>query len=575
MKKYLALVKLLFTQQYKLRPKTDEKGNTKKRTGTIIALIVLGVAFVPVLISIAVAVYFLGRLSHGNAYIATFLTLMCQGLVLMFGLHTIISNVFVCKDADKLLYLPMRSHTIFLAKLTVAYLNEVITTAVSVLVILLPFGIGAGAAFGYYIMLLVAIATIPILPLFVGCLLAMPLSALIAKFGKSSGIKTALRIVLYVLIMAVYMYAMYSFGFFTSTPNSGNLLDNPELFIGNILDNFIDQLQFMQYMHPNFMLVSAMLSPSALSGLGYFAATLGECIGLFGIIMLISLPFYHWIISVSSEGDSGVRRRGHTEKFKASNKGVVKELILTDLRRVARDGQLGFQSFAGIIMLPILVVIFYFIMGHSSGDNASFLEVMAVDPLYQVIAPLVIMAYMTLLGSGTNVLGLYPISRENKTVYMLKSLPVSFSKILLAKVLFATAVMLICDFLTCLLIVLLMGVKWYYGIAMMITMSLLCFGAMCVTTLLDLKDPKLGWTNFNQSLKNAKNSWIAMLIGLLATLSVAFVAVWFILWYALSHAWYASLLMWIFVFALAAGFAVVSYRIMVGKSQRYFEQIEA
>ncbi|MCH5159254.1 MAG: hypothetical protein J1F66_00200 [Clostridiales bacterium] len=575
MKRYFALVKLLFTQQYKLRPKSDERSSKKKRVGTVIALIALALCFAPTVISIAVAIYYLGRLSEGNVYVAGFLALMCQGLVLMFGLHTVISNVFVVKDADKLLYLPVRVHTIFLAKLTVAYLNEVITTAFVSLILLLPFGIGAGASFGYYLMLLVAIATIPILPLFVGCILAMPFSALIARLGKSSAVKTILRIGLYVLIMAVYMYAMYSFGFYTSTPN-GNLMDDPELFISNILNDFVARLQsFVPYLHPNYMLVSSMLAKTFIGWLGYFAAAIGECTALFAIIALVSLPFYRRMLSTSTEGYGATRHKAKPEQFRASNKGVVKELILTDFKRVARDGQLGFQSFAGIVMLPLIVLIFYFIMGQSTAEEASFLEFVAVDPLYQVVAPLIILAYMTLLGAGTNVLGLYPISRENKTISMLKSIPVPFSKILLAKVLFATAVMLTCDTLTCLLIVLLLGVKWYCGIAMLITMALVCFGAMCVTTLLDLKDPKFGWTNFNQSLKNAKNSWLAMLIGLLATVGVAVVAVWFVIWYVVMPAWYVMLLMWLCIFALAVGFAVVAYKVMVGKSQKYFDQIEA
>ena len=576
MKKYLALVKLLFSQQFKIRPSTSEQGSKKKRAGTIIALVFLGLCFVPMLSSIAVAVYYLGRMSDGNEYIAGFLTLICQGLVLMFGLHAIISNVFVVKDADKLLYLPVRGNVIFLAKLTVAYLNEVITTVVISLVLLLPFGIGSGASVAYYLMLPVAFATIPVLPLFLGCIVAMPFSALIARLGKSSAVKTVLRIVLFVVIMSVYMYGMYSFGFFTSTPDGSGIMDDPETFISNVLNDFVAQLQtFVPYFHPNYMLVNSMLAKSFVAWLGYFVATVGECAALLAIIALVSLPFYRWMLATATEGDGDVKRKANKEQFKASNKGVVKELIMTDFRRVVRDGQLGFQSFAGIVMLPLIVLIFYFLLGRSTGEDASFIEILGVDSLYQVIAPLIIMAYMTLLGTGTNVLGLYPISRENKTVSMLKSLPVPFSKILLAKVLFATAVMLICDTLTCLLIVLLLGVKWYYGLAMLVSMALLCFGAMCVTTLLDLKDPKFGWTNFNQSLKNAKNSWIAMLIGLLAMVGVAFVAVWFVIWYVAVSQWYVTLLMWLFIFALAAGFAVVAYKIMIGKAQKYFERIEA
>ena len=575
MTKFLALVKLLFVQQYKSRPKADEGKGKKKRGGTIALFIVVGLCLLPMIISLVAAVYYLGLLSEGNVYIAGFLVLMCQGLVLMFGLHAVISNVFISKDADKLLYLPVRVHTIFLAKLTVAYLNEVITTAIVVLIALLPFGIGAGASVGYYLMLIVAIVTIPILPLFVGCILSMPLSALISRLGKSSAVKTVLRIALYVVIMAAYIFALRSFGFIADDSDGLNIVDNPMEYISNALDGFVAKLQtFTPYLHPNHMLISAMLAPSFLAWLGYFAATVGECAALFAIIVLVSLPFYKWMITVSEHEGGGTSRKGTKEQFHASNSGVVKQLILTDFKRVARDSQLGFQSFAGIVMMPIIILIFYFALGQTTPDGESVLEMLSQMPLYQAIAPLVIMAYLTLLGVVANTLGVYPISRENRNVYMLKSLPVAFSKILLAKVLFATAVMLICDTLTCVLIVILLGVKWYYGLAMLVAMALLCFGAMCITTLLDLKNPKLGWSNFNQSLKNGKNSWLAMLIGALTTAAVALVAVWFVVWYAVMPEWYVMLLMWLFIFGLAVAFAVVSYKIMSSKAQRYFEQIE-
>ena len=575
MTKFLALVKLLFVQQYKSRPKTDDGKGKKKRAGTIALFVVIGICLLPMIISIVSAVYYLGLLSEGNVYIAGFLALVCQGLVLMFGLHAIISNVFVSKDADKLLYLPVRVHTIFLAKLTVAYLNEVITTAFFVLIALLPFGIGAGASVGYYLMLPVAIVTIPILPLFVGCVISMPLSALIAKIDKNSAVKTVLRIALYVIIMAVYIFALRSFGFMEDNSDGLNVVDNPMEYISGVLEGFVAKLQtFTPYLHPNHMIICAMLAPTFLAWLGYFAAAVGECVVLFAIVALLSLPFYKWMIAVSEQGNGGTSRKGTKEQFKVSSSGVVKQLIATDFKRVVRDSQLGFQSFAGVVMMPIIIMIFFFALGQTTENGESVLQIMSQAPLYQAIAPLVIMAYLTLLGVVTNVLGVYPISRENHNVYMLKSLPVAFSKILLAKVLFATAVMLICDTLTCVLIVILLGVKWYYGLAMLVAMALLCFGAMCITTLLDLKDPKLGWTNFNQSLKNGKNSWLAMLIGALTTVGVVLVAIWFVIWYAAAPAWYVMLLMWLFIFGVAVGFAVVSYKIMVGKAQRYFERIE-
>ena len=151
-----------------------------------------------------------------------------------------------------------------------------------------------------------------------------------------------------------------------------------------------------------------------------------------------------------------------------------------------------------------MVVIFYLAFGMSAGEEGKLIDVLKQFELYQIIAPLIFVTYMSMLGITSNIFGLYPISRENKSIYLVKSLPVSFNKYLLSKVILATAVMLISDFLTCLLIVILFGVKWYYGLAMLCVMAMLSFGGMCITTLVDLKSPKLGWTNFNQSLKMLK-----------------------------------------------------------------------
>lgn len=572
MKKYLALVRLLFVQQYKSRV-TTEQGAKKKRAGAVALYVLLAICFAPVIVSVAVAMYFFGKPSGANVYIGTFLILVCQGLVLMFGVPTIISNVFTVKDADKLLYLPVRAHVIFLAKLTVAYLNELITTVFTVIAVLLPFGIGASVGFGYYLMTVCALFLIPMLPMLLAAIIAMPISALVTAFGKNSAVKTILRIVIYVVIMAAYMYAMYSLGFFTGS-DSGNFFDNPEVYVRDVVEGFAERLQgVVPYFHSDYMLMSSMVARSFGAWASGFFIAVGENIALIALVFLVSLPFYRSMLAMSVEGVAA-RRKKAGNNYKVQNKGVVREFMRNDFKKVVRDAQVGFQSFAGIIMMPVIVLILYFFIGLSSQEDASFLQVVSISPLYQVIAPMVILAYMTFIGCSTNVLGLYPISRENKSLYILKSLPIPFGKILLAKVLLATAVMLLSDFLSCLLIVLLFGVKWYYGLAMLAVMALVGFGSMCVTTLLDLKQPRLGWDNFNQSLKNAKNSWIAMLVSFLCVIALSVCSAPFIVLYSLFGGWYYILIMWLLDLGLGATFTTVAYKVMNGKAAKYFERIE-
>ncbi len=182
----------------------------------------------------------------------------------------------------------------------------------------------------------------------------------------------------------------------------------------------------------------------------------------------------------------------------------------------------------------------------SAGEEGKLIDVLKQFELYQIIAPLIFVTYMSMLGITSNIFGLYPISRENKSIYLVKSLPVSFNKYLLSKVILATAVMLISDFLTCLLIVILFGVKWYYGLAMLCVMAMLSFGGMCITTLVDLKKSQTRLDEFQSKFKNAKNSWIGLLIGLVTSLIVGIVGGLFvILWYFTKSGWYVLLIMWL------------------------------
>lgn len=574
MTRYLALVKLLFTQQYRMKP-VDGK---KKRAGTIAVFIILGVCMLPMLIGLVVATYYLGSSVGKDMGVASLMILVCQGLVLLFGAISVISNVFNGKDADRLLFLPVRPITIFLAKLTVVYLNEVITTAALILFAMIPFGIGAHVAAGYYLMLPFTLLLVPVLPLFVACLFAIPLSALLTKVRRNNVLKTILQLLLLGGIMVGY-FLLY-FNIFNSAETDGSIASGVEGMVDQLVDKLRNAGSKMIYVHPDMMLATAMLASQFGSWILAFLLTVAENAALLALVILAALPFYKWILAASLETGAGKRRRkgSLTEQVQVKNKGVLKELMSTDIKRVIRNPQFGFQAFASLIISPLIIVLFYFAFNQSDENGVKLLDVLVDNTLYQAIAPLVVSAYMSMLGVGSNVLGLYPISRENKALYLLKSMPISFEKILLAKVLLATISMLITGFVTCVLSVVLLGIKWYIGIGMMIVMALAGFGGLSITTLLDLKSPKLGWTNFNQGLKNAKNSWIAMLVGFLTTMAMVLIAAGFVIWCVLAttvtETLIAICLMWLVVVGVLVAYAIVSYRIMTRNAASNFAKIE-
>ncbi len=564
MKKFLTLVKLLFSQQFKATASVEKK----KRGGTIVAFVILGICFAPMLVGIAITVFALGQLAGANQGIVAMLVLLCQSLVLLLGLPSLITGVFMPKDADKLLYLPVKPSTIFLAKLTVAYLNEVITTAVTILFLLLPYGLGSSVGVGYYLMLVPALLLIPLLPILIGTIVAMPIAILLSKVNKNALGKTLVTVLFFALCIVLYMFIMISLTKLEASMPNGEITTEQLL---TLLQGVINQLSAkMVYVHTNYVLAGSLVTVNFVDWVVNVLFTLAEFIVLGALTILIAKPFYRYMLANQVEGGISSSKKSKLT-YSAKPTSVLKQLIVTDLKRTLRDSQLGFQSFAGIVLMPLLVIVF----GVSINADLAEDVINFADPVYQLIAPVALVAYFTLLGCCTNVLGLYPVTRENRSFYVLKTLPISFNKILIAKVILSTLLMIIVSFLTTIVAVIVMHVAWYSAIGMMIVLSLVGFGSQCITTHIDLKDPKFGWSNFQQSLKNSKNTWIATLIGFVAMLVIGLIAGGFIALYIATQWQPCAVFMWI-VLTLASGlFAFVSYKVMANNSQKLFDGIEA
>lgn len=562
MKSFLALVKLLFSQQFR----STFAGDKKKRVGTIIAFVVLGICLAPMLISIVAGMLLLGGAVGSDQGVVAMLILACQSLVLVLGVPTLITGVFMPKDADKLLYLPVKPQTIFTAKLTVAYLNEVITTAFTILFLLVPYGIGANMGVGYYLMLLPALLLIPLLPILLGSIIAMPFALLLTKVGKDGLGKTLLTVVFFVVFMAAYMALVFGLMGLESTMPDAEM--DVEQLVAMLRDAIAKISPKMVYVHTNYMLAGSLIATSFGVWLTSFIITIAEFALLGALTYLVASPFYKHMLASQVEGGGSNRKAKLTYDTKPTS--VIKQLIITDFKRTLRDSQLGFQSFAGIIMMPLIVVVLGISMTQATGDEAIDFN----HPIFQLITPVVLIVYLSLLGCATNTLGLYLITRENRSFYVLKTLPISFKKILFAKVLLATILMAVVYLITTVVAVFVLKIRWYYAIGLMLVLTLLGFGSQCITTRFDLKEPKFGWTSFQQSLKNSKHTWIAMLVGFVTMIVVGGISALFIFEFIATGNMTFVLLMWIALVAVSALYAFVSYKIMVNNAERLFERIE-
>ncbi|MEG1706720.1 MAG: hypothetical protein RR291_04420, partial [Clostridia bacterium] len=200
MSNIFALVKVLLVEQY--RPSKNDK---KSKRSMIIAYIIIGLCFLPMLVGVFIGILSIGgKLSNSEqTTLLTFLLLVNQGLVLFTGVVSLLNTVYLAKDSNLLLPLPMKSWQLFFAKFLVVYLTETITSAIIVLATVLPLGISAGFGVHYYILMLLCVIIVPMLPLLLSSIIALPFMMISNALKNRGTLKTIITSLFYVTMMGL------------------------------------------------------------------------------------------------------------------------------------------------------------------------------------------------------------------------------------------------------------------------------------------------------------------------------------------------------------------------------------
>lgn len=580
MTKYWSLTKALLLQQFRGKSVAKkEKVNGKKRSGIggkIGIGILIAFCMLPLVAMIVGCAWFVGTLYQGieSRYIVSLLILIVQSFVLLFGLPAIINGIFAPSDGEKILYLPVATTTVFASKLTIAYLNELITAVAGTLLLLLPFGIGASMGAGYYLLLVPVMLLMPILPLVIGCILALPLSAISRRFLKNTTVRTIVSILLFVAIMGGYMYGMFAImdGMETLSLSLDSMTpDEASQYLAQLVTNFNDSIKaVVVYVYPTYLLASALTSATfgalalnTLGGIGINAV-------LLAIAVLLSIMSYSKNMSAMLEG-KGNKKKSKQKEYVYQSRAIMPTLIITNLKRFFKDPKLSMQLILSLVMPSLIVVIFGVSFGMGADNDMDFV---AESQLFQMIIALVMLGYLTLLCSGSNILAVYSYSLERGSMYMLKLLPVKVETIMMSKVLMATMLISVESILCAIVAVITLQLAWYHALFMCIALTIYQFDTMCITSYLDLKKPNLQWSDYNASLKNGKNAMISLLCGLIVMVLIGGVGVLFILWYLASETVIVQLLMWLAIIAVGAIFAIIAYRHITFHGKKAFDNLE-
>lgn len=497
MRDYLCLTKTLLKTFF--RP---NKQQGKERTVSYIILIVLGAIFAA---AIAVMFGLMGAYIKSIGMVAEMTSLVFMMgfvMVLVFGTIGIFSYVYFAKDSEFLFSLPMRNSTVYIAKLTVVYFQELLISTLLMLPGLIALAISTGQGFVYYLMILLAVALVPVCPLFVSSLVAIPMMVVASYFKNKGAVSAVLLILLFAVIMGVYMYFVMAMQ--TGAVEGGASLEEMTEAMKASLSGAA------RVLYPLFCLARfgtltagfvANIGASAVIDLAVFLGTVAV-----GAAVTIAVSGAVYGRSVLKQNEHA--RSSAVDKREYVQGSALKALVKKEWRELVRNTSFAFQCLAGVIIAPLFAVIIMITMtGQDTGTGMDF-----------VIAWFVGQLMVQMMGAGMNQAATTAVTREGASFAYSKSMPVPYATQMLAKVILSDAIAAVTIVLSVIAMAVTAGVRFGYVDVLSLVLSLI-FLLLYATTytnfcvIRDAKKPKLDWVTPREAIKGNVTIMVPMFIG--------------------------------------------------------------
>lgn len=550
---------LLFGALLKQTFRIDKTRQNGKSKWYIVALYILvAVVCLPLLGGVAYVIYQVGALAASADAVVGFLTCIfgaIQIVVLLFGIATVLNTIYFSKDNEMLLAYPLKPQTIFAVKLTFAYVLELVANFVLSLFAVIPFAIGAGMPFS--LGLVFSFFLVPVLPLLIATILAIPLMYIVSYFKNKSVISTVALLVLVTALFVAYFLLVNSISM------AGETTD-----IQSVILAMVGQINAIaDIMLPNkFLALSMVGGPFGAAALNFLYAALID-VALVALACLISALVYRRSVSRQLE----TPKTSSGKKSELETGGKIAMFIKKDIKEILRYPALAFYCLFEIIIGPVVMVIMGLNFGaYVTTDVAelgmSFAELMAQVPY---LVALILICYITFFVFATNYSATTAFTRENRNFYILKIIPMRYRQIIDAKAILSFIVNEIGVVLIVALAVILLKVPLVSAAITLVVCSVMGLVFSYAQVYMDLRNPRLNWDNISAGLKNN----YASIFSLLLSFAVIVVLIGLYLLFSLAGIAIMMYIYFVVIALLATGAFMFARKIAVKNAETLIENI--
>ncbi len=474
----------------------------------------------PVLIGVAIMISFLPLLAMYTGLMMTVFAggaligqpemvlvvafVFAQFTILIFGIFYIMGTFYFSKDLETFVPMPLKPYEIIGGKFAVVMVNEYLTSLPILLPPVIIFGIGTSQGLLYWIKSIILMAAAPAIPLAVAAILVV-LVMRVVNIGRYKD-----------LLVIVGGLVLIFVSFFGSM-----LLQKVPENIDDMQNFFASQTGLVDLIGSRFppgIWATRGLAEGGLAGLGYFLLFLTVSIVLILFLLWISnLVFYKALLA----GQEVRRKRKQLSGVQMDRKmgretSPVLSLFKREWKLMIRTPLYVLNGLVGSVTGPLILVMMILVQG-SDPELAEMLGSLK-DPEIVPYAALVTLGIM-LFTAGMNVVASTAVSREGRTIWIAKMIPVEAKQQVRAKFLCGCAVSSIGVLATSIIMAFFLKspLLWIVGA----TLAGLA-GTVPMTVLslmIDVFHPKLIWNSEQEAMKQNMNS----LLGMLASFAVMLV----------------------------------------------------
>lgn len=478
--------KLLFKREFKaLINNIRIKGLLNNFINLLIYLVLIGI-----LIFLFVELTS-GFNTYGLGYeIFTIILTFLLSVQIITSIKPIVYYVFQNKDYYILQPLPIKPEIILVTKLLITYLKELLKSLMLIIPLGVAFGILNDAGFIFYMLFIIVILMLPFMVVSFALILALPYLKIESFFKRNGLLKLGWSLFILTILFVGYRKVL---GIIIKLINDNQLRFLINADVANQIKNSI------KYLVPFNFFTNVLANQSLILN---FILSFLVIISL--VIISIWVSRFNYLRLVKSKIESTKKIKSYILKSKSAVFALVKKELLT----ILRSSELSFSYLSVLILLPLISYLLVFTL------NQAIAQIIGQNYLI----PFALMFEILLVGVSNTMAGII-ISKEGKSMTLIKIMPISYKVQINVKVLLLTIMMQLALLITNLVLILTKEFTWIEGIAVWGISSLISQGLMLLAINKDLEHP-----HFKGDLNNHQHTTSYILNAIFAGIIVGLLA---------------------------------------------------